>query len=85
MNRFLHLIANICGIEHVTAYFVTGLMMETMSTSCTPSWRMPEGLAAGIEHTVGPLHLTRRRRASEWNRAKRRLRPLQRSCRRVRS
>ena len=28
----------------VTAYLVMGLTMEQMSTSCTPSWRMPRGL-----------------------------------------
>ena len=32
------------GSRMVTAYFVIGATMEQMSTSCTPSWRMPSGL-----------------------------------------
>ena len=45
------------GSRTATAYLVIGLTMETMSTSCTPSWRMPSGLPYGVEHAVGALDL----------------------------
>ena len=32
-----------CGSTIVTAYFVIGSTIEQMSTSCTPSCRMPSG------------------------------------------
>ena len=35
------MVANVFWSSTVTAYFVIGFTIDTMSTSCTPSWRTP--------------------------------------------
>ena len=45
------------GSSTVTAYLVMGLTMETMSTSWTPTWRIPERLIFVVKSTIRSLDL----------------------------
>src|ERR1035441_610664 len=51
------------GSRTTVAYFVIGLTMETMSTSCTPSWRTPTGAPLTESNTRSPPRRRDGRRA----------------------
>ncbi len=43
------------GSVTVTAYLTIGFTMETMSTSCTPNWRIPSGVPSAANMRSGRL------------------------------